>query len=246
MPARTAIEAIRGARANLIIAIGIALVLTGALGCADLPQHRASDPRAAEFGRVHRGRRLRERRSLHRGRGRNRRAGPLGGRAQAGRGGDGRAALGQGQRRQAHGGVAGCDVSRRIRATAHFGPRAGARRRCRRLLPVRKQPGAHPAHRELWPGGRRQRRGCSAGFLPTGRGPGRPVRARAQAGHPDAASARLSADLLGTGQGGAGPGHRVAAVDRRHAAGGARVRLVSRAQCEASRRCWKSCCRWSR
>ena len=75
--------------------------------------------------------------------------GPVGGNPEAGRGGDGGAALGQIQRRQTHRRIAGCELAGRVWATAGLRPGADAGGRRRGVLCVRRRTrgafGASPA-----------------------------------------------------------------------------------------------------
>ena len=100
----------------------------------DVPPNRHADSGAGSVGEGDRRRRLREGGPVCRCDGRNRRTGALDRRPQAGRRGDGRTALGQVQRLQADGRVAGRGVTGGVRAAAAFGPGADARRRRRRFL----------------------------------------------------------------------------------------------------------------
>ena len=211
-------------------------------GLPDLPADRQADPGARSLGEDHRRRRLHEGGSVHRGHGRNRRPGALDRRPQAGRRRDGRAALGQVQRLQAHRRIAGRGLAGRVRAAAGFRPGAAAGRRRRGLLPVRGESRAAPADRRLRPG---RRRGCRRVVRP-GRGPGRPVRAGAQGGHAHGSAAGLPAHRLRSGRGRAGPGRGLAAAVRRTRCWACWRSPPSARSTRGSRRCSRNCCRWWR
>ena len=91
--------------------------------------------------------------SLHAGDRRNRRPGAFGRRPQAGRGGDGRTALGQGECVARHGSAAGRRLAGGVRSAAAVGPRADARRRRGRILRARRGTRRSAARRDLRPGG---------------------------------------------------------------------------------------------
>ena len=180
-------RAVDDAQRDLFIAIGLPLASAGAPRLADLPPDRPPDPGARDDRQVHRGRRLRQAVPFTKA------ADETG---ELARSIDvlkqGAAAMEEQRWVKANtatltGELQGAAVSRRVRATASFRPRAHARRRRRRLLPVRERPAsASGASRAMaWRTAARRR-------VSAGRGPGRPVRARAQADHPDESSAGLS------------------------------------------------------
>ena len=174
--------------------------------------------------------------------GRNRRPGALDRRPQAGRRRDGRTALGQVQRLQAHGRAAGGGVACGVRATAAVGPRADAGRRRRGLLRVRREARASAARRRVRP--------CRTVRLrrldPARRGAGRPV---------CAASERPSRSRISLRTTSASP----PASARPRRSRPRRCRSCPRTRCSASSksrpsarstrrrsRCSTNCCRWWR
>ena len=136
---------------------------------------------------------------------RNRRPGALGRRPQAGRRGDGRTALGEGERVARDGSAAGRRLAGGVRPAPPVGPRADARRRRCRILRARREPVRAAARRDLRHGG------CfrHPDGHPARRGPRGSMRAGTANARAGESPARLPAHFLRSRPGGAraGDGH---------------------------------------
>ena len=161
---RTVVETTQRTQRTVLIAFGLALALSSALGA--LTFRRIVRPIRGLQSSVEAiaGGDYAEGGAVHEGAGRDRRARPLRRRAQARRDGHGRAALDQDARRADHGGAAGRGDARRVRVPPRLDARSGPRRRRRGVLSLRERARARGCAGSRATASRRERpSGCGSG-----------------------------------------------------------------------------------
>ena len=237
---RTVVESLTGSRRRILVANFVGDPADRPSGVPHVSAAREADSGSRRLCQGDCCGGIRQRGSIHARDRRNRRPGPLGRRPEAGRRGDGRAALGEGARVTRDGRAAGRRVAGRIRPAPPVGPRADARRRRRPDSMCSTRALRAAAHRDLRPGG-----SCRPpDGHPARRGPRGSMRAGTANARARESPARLPAHRFRSRPGGAGPGDGHAVDVRGFAPRGPRVRIVSPAR-GGRRLCSTSCCRWS-